>query len=115
LVSLALPVLQPHQMPRGAGTKRDVQIELPRVSFRLAGAVMPEKGGHNRVRSAHAIVMEAEVHLDVDATEIPSIAELSVAVGVSRRTLERAFREVLDMSPGEYIRVRASTPFGKRC
>lgn len=60
-----------------------------------------------RLHSARAIVREADARMDVVSGSIPSIQGLCGSLGVSRRTLERAFQDVLDMSPAHYLRVRA--------
>lgn len=60
-----------------------------------------------RLRSARAVVREAEARMDADRLSIPSVPALCSALGVSRRTLERAFHDLLDVSPAHHLRVRA--------
>ncbi len=61
----------------------------------------------DRLRSVRAIVRAVDARLHDDPAVIPSIPKLCMALGVSRRTLERAFDEVMSISPGHYLRVRA--------
>jgi AraC-like DNA-binding protein len=61
----------------------------------------------DRLRSARRIVLETEARLDPDPISIPSISSLCSAIRISRRTMERAFQDMLGMSPAQYLRVRA--------
>ncbi|HEX2887327.1 helix-turn-helix domain-containing protein [Vineibacter terrae] len=61
----------------------------------------------DRLRSARAIILEADARMDADPMSIPTIPRLCSALRVSRRTLERAFQDMLNMSPAHYLRVRA--------
>lgn len=72
-------------------------------------ALLEREAADVRLRSAHRVVREAEARLDEDDAPIPSIGALCRSMGVSRRTLERAFGEALDMSPAGYFRIRALT------
>jgi AraC-like DNA-binding protein len=62
--------------------------------------------GEVRLRTARRIVREAEEKLAGMATT-PGIGALCRALRVPRRTLERSFRETLNLSPSEYLRIRA--------
>lgn len=64
-------------------------------------------GARDRLRSARMVVHEAEARMAADPMSIPSIPALCADLGISRRTLERAFIDLLDMSPARYLRVRA--------
>lgn len=61
----------------------------------------------DKLQSARRIVLETEAWMDADPTSIPSIASLCRALHISRRTMERAFQDVLNISPARYLRVRA--------
>ena len=60
-----------------------------------------------RLRSMRAVILAAEAMMDEDPTSIPSVPRLCRTLGVSRRTLERAFHDMLGQSPAHYLRVRA--------
>ena len=60
-----------------------------------------------RLRSMRAIVLATEAMMDEDPISIPSVPVLCRTLGVSRRTLERAFQDMLGQSPAHYLRVRA--------
>lgn len=69
----------------------------------LAVAGVPRE----RMRSMRAVILAAEAMMDEDPTSIPSVPKLCRALGISRRTLERAFDDMLGQSPAHYLRVRA--------
>lgn len=57
--------------------------------------------------SARRIFMAAEEWIGADRMTIPSVPAICAALGVSRRTLERAYRDMLNVSPAHHLRVRA--------
>jgi AraC family ethanolamine operon transcriptional activator len=61
----------------------------------------------DRSRAARTIVREVEALLDADPMSMPSMPVLCAALRISRRTLERAFHDLLGVSPGHYLRVRS--------
>jgi methylphosphotriester-DNA--protein-cysteine methyltransferase len=67
----------------------------------------PGAGPSGRSRAARTIVREVEAFLDADPTMLPSMPALCAALDISRRTLERAFHHLLDVSPAHYLRLRA--------
>jgi transcriptional regulator GlxA family with amidase domain len=64
-------------------------------------------GLSDRVRAARTIVREVEMRFDTDPTSLPSMAALCAALRISRRTLERAFHDLLGVSPAHHLRVRS--------
>ena len=60
-----------------------------------------------RLRSMRAVIFATEAMMDEDPTSIPSVPRLCRTLGISRRTLERAFHDMLGQSPAHYLRVRA--------
>ena len=60
-----------------------------------------------KLRSMRAVILAAEAMMDEDPTSIPSVPRLCRTLGISRRTLERAFHDMLGQSPAHYLRVRA--------
>jgi len=52
-------------------------------------------------------VRAVESLLAATSSRMPSVDELALASGMPRRSLERAFRTVVGMSPAEYVRHRA--------
>ncbi|MCW5738509.1 MAG: helix-turn-helix domain-containing protein, partial [Enhydrobacter sp.] len=60
-----------------------------------------------RLRDAGTIVREVEARLDADPTCLPSISALCDSLGISRRSLERAFYDLLGVSPARHLRVRS--------
>jgi len=64
-------------------------------------------GLSDRSRASRAIVREVEARLDADPTSLPSMPALCAELGISRRTLERAFHDLLGISPAHHLRVRS--------
>lgn len=89
--------------------RANVERDLRNGFFGLleGAALSQQKKGEARLRSARAIVREAEAYLDEEETAVPSIVALCRGMGVPRRTFERAFREAVGLSPAEYFRIRA--------
>ena len=74
----------------------------------LDGAPLRDGGRQEyRLRSAGAIVREVKARLDEQEISIPHVTKLCRDMRMSRRTLERAFHETLNMSPATYFRIRA--------
>jgi AraC family ethanolamine operon transcriptional activator len=72
----------------------------------LAAMEMHEGSPHSPVFSPDArIVREVEELLRDDEAPIVSVAALCLRLGIGRRTLERAFRHFLDISPLKYVMV----------
>lgn len=61
----------------------------------------------DKLRSARRIVLETEALLNDGRTSIPAVSSLCSALRISRRTMERAFQDMMGMSPARYLRVRA--------
>jgi len=62
------------------------------------------KEDHSHPVSRHkASVRNAIAHIESSVGPLTAL-ELAIAVGVSQRTLEHAFREVLDTTPASYLR-----------
>jgi AraC-like DNA-binding protein len=49
-------------------------------------------------------VRRAQEYIATHLVEIRSVAEIAVAIGVSPRTLQNAFKQALDISPADYVR-----------
>lgn len=64
-------------------------------------------GSSNRSRTARTIVREVEARLDADPAFLPSMPALCETLRISRRSLERAFHELLGISPAHYLRMRS--------
>ncbi len=64
-------------------------------------------GSSDRSRAARTIVREVEARLDADPTSLPSMPALCAHLRISRRTLERAFHDLLGVSPAHHLRVRS--------
>lgn len=64
-------------------------------------------GPSDRLRSARTIVREVEARLEADPTSLPSMPALCAALRISRRTLERAFHDLLGVSPAHHLRLRS--------
>jgi len=89
--------------------RRNVERELTNGFFGLLDNATLLERGHTEARlpSARRVVQEAEATLDEEEAPIPPIADLCRKLGVSRRTLERAFQDALGVSPSAYFRIRA--------
>jgi AraC family ethanolamine operon transcriptional activator len=64
-------------------------------------------GSSDRSHAARTIVREVEARLDADPTALPSMSALCTALRISRRTLERAFHDLLGVSPAHHLRTRS--------
>jgi AraC family ethanolamine operon transcriptional activator len=64
-------------------------------------------GSSGRSRAARTIVHEVEARLDADPTSVPSMPALCATLRISRRTLERAFHDLLGVSPANHLRMRS--------
>lgn len=73
----------------------------------LADPASVKLGSSDRSRAARTIVHEVEVRLDADPTSLPSMPALCAALRISRRTLERAFHDLLGVSPAHHLRLRS--------
>jgi len=73
----------------------------------LADPLVVAGVSRERLRSMRAVILAAEAMMDEEPTSIPSVPRLCRILGISRRTLERAFRDMLGQSPAHYLRVRA--------
>ncbi|WP_428660230.1 helix-turn-helix domain-containing protein [Reyranella sp.] len=81
---------------------------LIEVFFRpLGDPALVTTGSSDRLRTARTIVREVEARLDADPMAIPSMPALCAALRISRRTLERAFHDLLGVSPAQHLRVRS--------
>jgi len=73
----------------------------------LGNPVSIDLGSCDRLCDAGTIVREVEARLDADPTSIPSISALCASLGISRRSLERAFHDLLGVSPAHHLRLRS--------
>jgi AraC-like DNA-binding protein len=73
----------------------------------LADPAFVDIGTSDRSRATRTIVREVEAHLEADPMSLPSMPALCAALRISRRTLERAFHDLLGISPAHYLRVRS--------
>jgi AraC-like DNA-binding protein len=64
-------------------------------------------GPSDRWLAARTIVREVEARLDANPTVLPSMPALCAALRISRRTLERAFHDLLGISPAHHLRLRS--------
>jgi AraC family ethanolamine operon transcriptional activator len=77
----------------------------------LCGAVLDVLGGHEAQRSCpegptrgHAIVCRAQEYMRAHVEDPLTVEDLCRELGVSRRTLQYSFREVLRVNPVSYLR-----------
>lgn len=80
-----------------------VQAFCSALADPLAVAGVPRE----RLRSMRTVILAAEAVMDENPISIPSVPWLCRTLGISRRTLERAFHDMLGQSPAHYLRVRA--------
>ena len=80
-----------------------IEVFCSALADPLAVAGVPRE----KFRSMRAVVLAAEALMDEDPISIPSVPTLCRTLGTSRRTLERAFHDMLGQSPAHYLRVRA--------
>lgn len=73
----------------------------------LCNFAASDRGSSDRLRAAGAIVREVDARLDADPTSIPSISALCESLRISRRSLERAFHDLLGVSPAHHLRLRS--------
>lgn len=67
---------------------------------------LEELSGPRRLRSRLRYVKEAKDYFEDRLAKGATLSGASAELGVNRRTLELAFKDVLDMSPLEYLRTR---------
>lgn len=86
-------------------TKSVAQIELIEILLATLGsAVDAELAQHDRTGQAHSrIVQIAEDHALTHAPEHLYVTDLCHAAGVSERTLQYAFKEIMRMTPVAYL------------
>jgi AraC-like DNA-binding protein len=96
--------LQPQADPSmpvitGAGLQNEVLTALRSLL---------ENGRVDKVEQplAESIVKETLVRVDAAVNDVPSVADLCVALNVSRRTLEMAFQRVTETSPRQFLTQR---------
>ncbi len=94
------------QAPPGLDVLTTLEEELPAALLRLLKsngerASAPEPPVVHARRAA--LVTRAREHIRTVLREAPSVAQLEEALGTSGRTLRRAFREHVGVSPKEYI------------
>jgi AraC-like DNA-binding protein len=91
---------QPELLDRTAIVSRAVSTLMRGVEdcFSSLNVSMPEEQTRSRGDVVHKAILH--VHASGDAT---SALEMAQAVGVSQKTLELAFREVMNTTPGKYL------------
>lgn len=87
--------------------RANAERALLEAFFGLLIEAPPVAAPSDRLLSGRRIVLETEASVEADPASIPSISSLCSTLRISRRTMERAFQDVLGMSPGQYLRVRA--------
>jgi AraC-like DNA-binding protein len=100
---------QPIIFNDGTNERRAAAVELFETLLPVIGVAEPlEPTRNDRTRQAHSdVVRIAEAHALSQAGEPLSVSDLCLVTGVSERTLEYAFREVMGLTPVAYlIRIR---------
>jgi AraC-like DNA-binding protein len=88
--------------------KANAEVALVEVFYSALADPLAVTGvPRERLRSMRAVILAAEAVMDEDPISIPSVPRLCRTLGTSRRTLERAFHDMLGQSPAHYLRVRA--------
>lgn len=92
--------------PPGLDVTHALEDELPAALVRLLARsrstrVTPSEGAARDPRAR--LVARARRHIRSVAHEAPRVGEIEAALGTSGRTLRRAFREHLGLSPKEYV------------
>ncbi len=103
----ALAAREPELWLDGQWTANAERALLEAFLRPLDGTAPVKAGASGRGDAALAIVHEVEARLDAEPATLPSMPALCAALGVSRRTLERAFRDLLGVSPAQHLRLRA--------
>jgi transcriptional regulator GlxA family with amidase domain len=96
---------QPDIFNEGKNERRAAYVELFETLLPVIGVAEPiEPTRHDRTRQAHSdIVRIAEAHALSQVGEHLSVSDLCRVTGVSERTLEYAFREVMGLGPVAYL------------
>lgn len=92
--------------PPGMDVTRTLEEEIPAALIRLLAArdglaVAALEGLTTEARAL--LAARARDHIRTVAREAPTVTQLEAALGTSGRTLRRAFREHVGVSPKEYI------------
>jgi AraC-like DNA-binding protein len=96
---------QPAIFNDGKNERRAAYLELFETLLPVIGVAEPlEPTRNDRTRQAHSdVVRIAETHALSQVGEPLSVSDLCRVTGVSERTLEYAFREVLGLTPVAYL------------
>jgi AraC-like DNA-binding protein len=96
---------QPAIFNQGRTERRAAYVELFETLLPVIGGAGPlAPTRHDRTRQAHSdIVRIAEAHALSQEGEPVSVSDLCRVTGVSERTLEYAFREVMGLTPVAYL------------
>jgi AraC-like DNA-binding protein len=96
---------QPAIFNEGQSERRAAYVELFETLLPVIGVAEPlEPNRNDRTRQAHSdIVRIAEAHAVSREGEPLSVSDLCRVTGVSERTLEYAFREVMGLTPVAYL------------
>jgi AraC family ethanolamine operon transcriptional activator len=106
LRSLLLSVLESLDANPGVLQYRQTQRVLAQSLMSAAMAAVPDNGAANKgpCPSRQHIVDAAQAIMRARITEPITVADLCVALGVSRRTLQYSFQEVLGLNPVRFLR-----------
>jgi AraC family ethanolamine operon transcriptional activator len=75
------------------------------VLDRMVGADQPSQVRNSTERNSHwALVQQACTQVNANIDQACSVAQLCLDLGVSRRTLQNAFQQVLDVGPLGYLK-----------
>ena len=72
------------------------------MAANVMSSLPPDDGGW--LRSARRLIRRVEEHLDAAGNRPVHVSEMCAALGVSRRTLHRAFQEVFGLGPVSFLR-----------
>jgi AraC family transcriptional regulator, ethanolamine operon transcriptional activator len=108
IVDLWLSAADAHPLPGHPPDAARLQNHLLQAVLQIAA--VPEEDNvpsHDERRRALQIGRAARTFVDdrVDADVLPTVVDICMALGVSERTLQYAFRDYVGMSPVAYLRV----------
>ena len=104
LAALAAGRDSPQALARAAQRKRLVDSLCDLLIARLGRPQPDDAAGEITAATRQRVVREARRHMAEHAEQPISVPELCAALHVSRRTLQYAFQDVLQMSPVSYLR-----------
>ena len=100
----AVELLRSDESVRSSEAALESMVDELLYDYLLSLLEASQVAAHDQVDGAAEIVREAEAFANDSTNDAPAVGDLCQAVGVSRRTLSRAFEQTVGMGPATYLR-----------